>query len=169
MPNTRCPTSVATVCSTKPRVARVAKASRKPANQTQTFGPRRPTAGRPRRTSARRRRTPPPRTDLRPVQTRSVLRYTPSASGRLSNSAQVVLAKQLLPDSATRCATQFEKCGLIRAVSRPWHRIRPPSRSSRRDGYRSRGARRREGGSVVKIQYFPEGVPTIAARVQCKI
>ena len=47
-----------------------------------------------------------------PVQTCSVLRYTPSASGRLSKSAQVVLVKQPLPNSATRCATLFEKCGL---------------------------------------------------------
>jgi hypothetical protein len=31
-----------------------------------------------------------------------VLRYTPSASGGLSKSAQVVIAKQLLPDSAAR-------------------------------------------------------------------
>ena len=41
-----------------------------------------------------------------------VLRYTPSASGRLSKSAQVILKKQLLPDTATRCATQYEKSRL---------------------------------------------------------
>jgi hypothetical protein len=40
------------------------------------------------------------------------LRYTPSASGHPSKSAQVVIAKQLLPDSEARCATLFEKCGL---------------------------------------------------------
>jgi len=40
------------------------------------------------------------------------LRYTPSASGHPSESAQVVITKQLLPDSEARCATLFEKCGL---------------------------------------------------------
>ena len=62
--------------------------------------------------SARRRRNKPPRAGLRPVQTRSILRYTPSASGHLSESAQVVLTKQLLPDSEARCATLFEKLRL---------------------------------------------------------
>src|SRR5271156_1118088 len=42
----------------------------------------------------------------------SVLCYTSSASGHFSESAQVVLAKQLLPDSEARCAISFEKCGL---------------------------------------------------------
>jgi hypothetical protein len=98
----------------EPRVSRVAETSRNPANQVQTSVGGAPTAGRPRWTSARRRRTQPLWTGLRPVQTRSVLRYTPSASGRLSKSAQVVLKKQLLPDSATRCATQFEKSRLTK-------------------------------------------------------
>jgi hypothetical protein len=45
------------------------------------------------------------------------LRYTPSASGHLSESAQVILTKRLLPDSEARCATLFEKCGLNRVAA----------------------------------------------------
>ena len=126
--------SVATECSTS-LGSLASRKHRESGEPGPDVGRRRPTAGRPRRTSARRRRTPPQRSDPRPVQTCSVLRYTPSASGGLSNSAQVVLAKRLLPDSATRCATQFEKWRLgprRRAISpRPRaSRHRPEPRQS---------------------------------------
>ena len=80
----------------EPWVSRVAETSREPPNFNSDAGPRRPTAGRLRSTSAPRHRTRRPPAGLQPVQMRSVLRCTPSASGHPCKSAQVVLAKQLL-------------------------------------------------------------------------
>ena len=111
MPNTRCPMSVATECSTS--LGSLASRKHRAIRRTRS-----------RRWSAAPNSRPPEldvsappsnsattdRPSTRP--TRSVPCYTPSASGRLSKSAQVVIAKQLLPDLATRCAIQFEKCGL---------------------------------------------------------
>ena len=102
---------LATECSTSLGSLAIAETSASRRRRSNSARPR-PAAGRRRRTSAPRRRTRPQRDGLPPVQTRSVLRYTPFASGHASKSAQVVLAKQLLPNSEARCATLFEKCGL---------------------------------------------------------
>jgi hypothetical protein len=83
----------------EPRVSCIAETSRKPANEIEV--------------SVRRARE---QAALQPVQTGSVLRYTASASGHCSGRAQVVVTKQLLPDSAARCASKCERCGLIPAV-----------------------------------------------------
>src|SRR5579863_3443541 len=117
MPNTRCPMSVATECSTNLGSSRRGNIPRA-AEPDPDAGPPRPTAGRLHLTSARHRRSRPPPAGLPPVQKRSVLRYTPSASGHLSETAQVILTKRLLPDSEARCATLFEKCGLSRLLVR---------------------------------------------------
>ena len=85
----------------EPRVSRVTKTSRNPANQAQTLvgGAQQQAAGVGRERAAVERGHNRPPFDL-------------FASGHSSEPAQVVITKQLLPDSAARCATQFEKLRL---------------------------------------------------------
>jgi hypothetical protein len=88
----------------EPRVSGVAETSRKSAEPDPDVAPRRLRARRPRRTSS-------PTVELGPTGHPSTRPNTLGSAlhsvgiGSLSDSAQVVLAKQLLPDSETRCAT----------------------------------------------------------------
>src|SRR6202167_3230778 len=115
MPNTRCPMSVATECSTS--LGSLASRKHRAIRRT-----------RPRRWSAA-PNSRPPASDVSAPPSNSAITARPSTRpnmlrsalhsvciGPLSKSAQVVLAKQLLPDSATRCATLFEKWRLVVAV-----------------------------------------------------